>query len=354
MEKEIVDDISDQGEEYFSLSKVLNSPEVYRLTTPGAHGVSRNSYILRSRGNVLAVDPPLHNPNGYQVFSKALKLLVEGEYSLKVFYTHFHTVDLSKRLAWLPVGTQVFLSGYGPGMEDIKKDLSYQNVRFRKEGYPKDLLKAWGGPKGDRCHWKESSNPDGTCQEDVQTTMVFDGDAICVGEWTCICLYTPGHTLGHMCLALKEKGLLFSGDTVLFDDLPFVGIWKGKKGAVDYLLESLKRLEKENYRIILPSHGICEGNSAERVKEMAHRCYFRILEMYRLVYDHPEENAYQLSRYFCRCSENCHKLSVRKQWYAMGETLAYLIYLRDRKYVSSNRSEHGMVNVPGKRKITDY
>jgi glyoxylase-like metal-dependent hydrolase (beta-lactamase superfamily II) len=47
---------------------------------------------------------------------------------------------------------------------------------------------------------------------DVQ---VADGDTIVVGGLTLEVVHTPGHTLGSMCLYLREERALFTGDTAL-------------------------------------------------------------------------------------------------------------------------------------------
>ena len=343
-----------EDSESYSLMKVLDSPEVYRLTMSDSVGFLRNSYILRSDKDVMIIDPPFMSLSGYKVLEKIWIELEIEKYSLHVFCTHFHVAYFKERLAALPKDAHVYLSGYESVPEDIDRQRGYQNMRFRKEGYPKPLLDVWNGPKIEKENMEDVPVSAQQSDGNIHVTMVYDGCSIRMGDWKLTCHYTPGHTIGHMCLGLKEKGILFSGDTVLLDDLPFVGIWKGKKCALDDLMMSLEKLDKENYHIIFPAHGNYEIQGKQRVKEMMNRYYFRILEMYRLVYDHPGKNAYQLSHWFCHCHMSWDAASPKKQWYAMGETLAYLIYLRERKYVCSSRGENGMINVPGKRKITDY
>ena len=45
--------------------------------------------------------------------------------------------------------------------------------------------------------------------------LVEDGDTIAVGGVTIEVVHTPGHTLGSICLYLREERALFTGDTVL-------------------------------------------------------------------------------------------------------------------------------------------
>jgi len=63
---------------------------------------------------------------------------------------------------------------------------------------------------------------------------------------------TPGHTIGSVCLFLKEEKILFSGDT-------FFG--EGVYGRVDLatsvpekMESSLKKIEKLDYKILCPGH----------------------------------------------------------------------------------------------------
>jgi glyoxylase-like metal-dependent hydrolase (beta-lactamase superfamily II)/8-oxo-dGTP pyrophosphatase MutT (NUDIX family) len=101
-----------------------------------------------------------------------------------------------------------------------------------------------------------------------------DGETIELGDsgWLRV-LHTPGHAANHLCLALPEDGLLFSGDHVLNGSTTVVDPPDGHMG--DYL-RSLDKLAQAcadwGLRYILPAHGHVLGPAAEAIARLkAHR-----------------------------------------------------------------------------------
>ena len=65
-------------------------------------------------------------------------------------------------------------------------------------------------------------------------------------------IYTPGHSKGSICIYDKKRKILFSGDTLFFNDnigrmdLPF--------SLPDEMAFSLQKLKKLDYQILCPGH----------------------------------------------------------------------------------------------------
>ncbi|MCS7013281.1 MAG: MBL fold metallo-hydrolase [Chloroherpetonaceae bacterium] len=68
---------------------------------------------------------------------------------------------------------------------------------------------------------------------------LHDGDRITVGTLQFEVIYTPGHTLGGVCLYEPTHKVLFSGDTLFRDS---VGRWDFIDGNLEQLVQSLERL----------------------------------------------------------------------------------------------------------------
>jgi len=86
-------------------------------------------------------------------------------------------------------------------------------------------------------------------------------------------IFTPGHAANHVCLALLEDGLLFSGDHILNGSTTIINPPDGHMG--DYL-DSLDRLasacETHQIEFILPAHGHVLGEAAQTIAQLkAHR-----------------------------------------------------------------------------------
>ena len=99
------------------------------------------------------------------------------------------------------------------------------------------------------------------------------GEILKVGEHSLKVLHTPGHAANHLCLALLEDGLLFSGDHVLNGSTTVVNPPDG--GMTDYL-DSLDLLAAEcrthQLEFILPAHGYVLGFAEQAIAQLkAHR-----------------------------------------------------------------------------------
>ncbi len=73
-----------------------------------------------------------------------------------------------------------------------------------------------------------------------------------LGGLTLEIVETPGHTMGSLCVLLREEGLLFTGDTVLGRGSVAVS---PDHGDVGLYVESLERLARYPLRRIAPGHG---------------------------------------------------------------------------------------------------
>ncbi len=86
-------------------------------------------------------------------------------------------------------------------------------------------------------------------------------------------IHTPGHAANHLCLALVEDGLLFSGDHILNGSTTIVDPPDGN--MTDYL-ESLDKLAAacatHGIGFILPAHGYVLGDAPQAIAQLkAHR-----------------------------------------------------------------------------------
>ncbi len=111
-----------------------------------------------------------------------------------------------------------------------------------------------------------------------------DGDVISLGSRELKVVYTPGHSLGHICLYDEEQRILFTGDHVLGEGTPFVGsgfggifhgLNAGRKwwfeGDMDLYMKSLEKVLKLKVDVMLPAHGPISTKPHERIKETLER-----------------------------------------------------------------------------------
>jgi len=86
-----------------------------------------------------------------------------------------------------------------------------------------------------------------------------DQCVIAAGKFKFSVIHCPGHTPGSICLYSKERKILFSGDHLLGKITPNIGIFpnKDQSGHLSLLsyLDSLRKIENLDVKVVLPGHG---------------------------------------------------------------------------------------------------
>ena len=86
----------------------------------------------------------------------------------------------------------------------------------------------------------------------MEVTDFKEGDKLDLGGHVLTPFYTPGHTIGSICVLDETTGAMFSGDTVFVDG---VGNTMHPTGSEKMLIESLKKLSTIQFDGLYPGHG---------------------------------------------------------------------------------------------------
>jgi glyoxylase-like metal-dependent hydrolase (beta-lactamase superfamily II) len=95
----------------------------------------------------------------------------------------------------------------------------------------------------------------------TDVTDLNDGDIIDIGEHRLRTVWTPGHTIGSICLFDEVTGSLFAGDTVFVDG---IGRYDLPTASLEQLTGSLRTLSKMDVIGFYPGHGpsVTKGGKA--------------------------------------------------------------------------------------------
>jgi glyoxylase-like metal-dependent hydrolase (beta-lactamase superfamily II) len=142
---------------------------------------------------------------------------------------------------WLLQETGRFLARHGVPADQMR-DLQQASMPARKFVIP--------------------TNPDRTLK---------GGEVINVGSFELEVLATPGHAPGHICLYERNKKLLFSGDTVLLEITPNVGMHpQSGENPLDDFKKSLETLLGLEVNFVLPGHGSVFSGLKQRIGELTY------------------------------------------------------------------------------------
>jgi glyoxylase-like metal-dependent hydrolase (beta-lactamase superfamily II) len=166
--------------------------------------------------------------------------------------------------------------------------------------------------------------------------ILNDGDEIDLSNDKFKIIWTPGHSIGHICLFDQKKRYLFSGDHILSRITPHIGNFMvspeiNKKYDFDnilkYYLESLDRIDDLNPKIIFPAHQDVIYNPHERITEIKKHHEHRLHEISKVINNNPL-TPFRISQ--LHFGEN---LDEMNSFLALSEVLGHLIYLEKRNEV---------------------
>lgn len=106
--------------------------------------------------------------------------------------------------------------------------------------------------------------------------ILEDGQEIDLGKapdgregWKLTCHFTPGHAPGHLCFTENRYGSLIAGDMVSTLSSILVS---PEDGDLDLYMESLRRLEALDAKVVFPAHGPADARGTKSIRDqIAHR-----------------------------------------------------------------------------------
>jgi glyoxylase-like metal-dependent hydrolase (beta-lactamase superfamily II) len=148
------------------------------------------------------------------------------------------------------------------------------------------------------------------------------GDKITLGgkEWEVV--HGGGHTPEHACLYNAEDKIFISADIVLPDITPNISYFPGSNDPVHEFLECLEAIKTivPDDVIVLPSHGVPFKGLHRRIDEIIEHHYKRLIVI-RNICSTPKTPIEIMNELFAH-----RKLGIHDLFFALGETMAHLIY----------------------------
>jgi len=216
--------------EYGKLEQV--APGIRRIIArnPGPFTFRGTGTYVVGEGKVAVIDPGPDLPEHIE----ALLMDLAGEEVTHILVTHTHR-DHSPAAAAVKEATGAPTYGFGPH----------------------------GGERG------IPGVEEGGDWDFVPDIVIKDGDEIAGAGWRFEAVHTPGHTSNHLCFALPDQGILFSGDHVMGWSTSVIAPPDGNMAAY---MASLDKLLHRSDAVYWPTHGPAITEPKEHVRAfIAHR-----------------------------------------------------------------------------------
>jgi len=308
-------------------------PNLYRLEIPlpGNPLKAVNSYVVKGKERHLIIDTGLNRQECRDALLGGLRALAVEIDSCDFFMTHMHADHAALIPSLLASEARVYASAV-----DAKHFNSYNNFsdRFRmmRENAQRNGLNPEDVEQIIKGHPAHKYGP----ERPLDFMIVQDGTPISIGEYNFICIETPGHTVGHMCLYEPEKKVLFSGDHILGDITPNISHWFGPEDVLGAFLQSLAKIAALPVELVLPGHRRILTDCRQRISELIHHHENRTAELYAALDDGPLTACEVAARMtWGVANKKFSEFPGTLKWFATGETIAHARYLEVRGDIKS-------------------
>ncbi|MGM9670931.1 MAG: MBL fold metallo-hydrolase [Oscillospiraceae bacterium] len=302
---------------------------------------------------------PLKQINCYVVKGEDRSLMIDTGFNLPVCWKQLRAA--MNELHMIPEKTDVFLTHMHSDHSGNAKNVQELGCRLLMS--PDDLQEIsmeWGQ------NWKpvwEMSRSGGMSAGTVQATFehnlavecgsqpfvsepVVNGDLLSYGDYQFVCVATPGHTPGHLCLYEKRQKLMFLGDHVLFDITPNISVWGTMKDSLGTYLDSLGKIAEYEIEIPLPGHrGTGDVSVSQRAEELIQHYKSRAAECRSVICDCPGLSTYEIAGkvHWNIRAKSWEEFPAGQKWFAFSETAAHLEYLLNRGFIRQEPDKHGVL-----------
>lgn len=281
-----------------------------------------NSYVIRSRSGWTVIDPGLHTPEAKEIWQQAMQELnLQMDALNAIVLTHHHPdhYGLSGWFQQQSGGAPVYLSQtgkeqaealWGAGMPMTDTLLAL----FRVHGLDESTLEQM------KAHM-DGFLPQLSPQPDIR---VIDMERpFPLGDRMYRPIVTPGHAAGHVCFLDEERRELFCGDHVLPQITPNVSYIPGfDENPLQSYLHSLGSVGRLTVERAYPGHRDPFETFSERAADIVRHHEERLKAM--------EERLDEGSTSYAVCRAFFgERLSIHQLRFALSETIAHLLYLRD-------------------------
>lgn len=224
------------------------------------------SYLIQDEhGAVHLIDPGWDSDENWRSLGTALATIGSSPGELaSVTVTHLHPDHLGMaERARSASGAPVALHRREQSaIHEVRMEAPAEEALARFEG--------WGVPSARHPELLDAVQRRGGRPPFSADRLLDDGDLLEVPGRELRVLHTPGHTTGHLALQDAGNRLLFTGDLLLPNQFPGIGLGgTSASNPIDDYLASLERIAALDDHEVLPGHGYRFTGLAERCAETA-------------------------------------------------------------------------------------
>ena len=310
-------------------------PDIFRIDIPLPQNPlgTINCYLIRGNGRFLLVDTGMDLTPCLEAMQSGMAEVGATPETMDFFITHYHIDHLGLLPRLVSHNSVVYFSKTEAAL--LSAGVSPMALDFAlKNGFPEEeILKiaALGQNRPPQAQVDLSR---------LNLSLVEDDSRIKIGDYTFVCLETPGHSPGHVCLYEPREKILFAGDHILDVTTPNIMSWSDQDNSLMCYLSGLDKIERLEVAVILPGHGPAFDNHRRRIGELKRHHKERLEEILSMIHDGALSGYEIASRMSWDVDYGSwENFPAFEKMFAFGEALAHLKYLEGRDLVHKTLRE---------------
>lgn len=243
----------------------------YGVPFPGVLPHYTLSYLILDRaGRVHIVDPGWDSDDNWRALCAALGNLDRGIEDLAtVTVTHLHPDHLAMADR-VRVETGATISLHRAEQDAVRELATPVPDVNAADALARARFAEWGVPGDRHPELLDAVHRRGSWEAITADRLLDDGDVLDIPGVELRVLHTPGHTTGHVAILDASRKLVFTGDLLLPNQFPGIGLGGTPEGnPIDDYLGSLSLLAGLDDFEALPGHGYRFTGIAQRCAETA-------------------------------------------------------------------------------------
>lgn len=299
-----------------------------------------NSYLIKDENRSLLIDTGFRREECREDLRAGLDELGVCLEDMDIFLTHLHSDHSGLASELIAPGGRIYIGEIDCNwLNDtafIEAKRSHYLRSYRQGGTPEETI--------DRMLVRNPAVTEAAVPGCRNYVPLHSGDKLNVGGYELECIWTPGHTPGHMCLWNEANGIMFTGDHVLFDITPNITQWPGVEDSLGDYLASLEMMKRYPVRMALSGHRKT-GDYSGRISQLQAHHQRRLEEALRVMKEMPGMSTYEITGHLTWKirARNWEEFPDTQKFFAVGECMAHLDYLQKRGQIVSEMDKDGIL-----------
>jgi glyoxylase-like metal-dependent hydrolase (beta-lactamase superfamily II) len=317
------------------IEEILANLYRIEIPLPGSPLKALNSYVIKDKERNLIIDTGWNQEECMTAMQAGLSELEVYLGRTDFFITHLHADHFGLLSNLVTDTSKIYFNQPDAGRFRAGFRLDDFTRFARLNGYPESELQA-----SLQSHPGFKFRP----KESLFFHILKEGDTIAIGDYRFRCVETPGHTPGHMCLYEPRQKAFVAGDHILNDITPNIQLWSDERNPLEEYFASLDKVSELDIELVLPGHRSIFRNCKERIQELKQHHQKRLDEIISIL-EKGDKHAFQVAsemNWDILC-DSWDLFPVSQKWFATGEAIAHLRYLKEKGIIRSKMQKQKIV-----------